>query len=229
MSGAGVGCRPHDGPANLCARIDGIGGGGAVCADGDVLGCQAGACRQGLVTLAVAQGECVAEVAGHGIELRGQGGQGHSVAAVDAELRPLGPCSGGAHERAVDLHAASRCRQRQLAGVALACGRHVDARLRIDRDVALARADAQAHQRREDISREADFYGSMDGASKFVKGDAIAAIEGGGSAMASNLPGGGAAVTVKAGVYENTTDPDEPLYCTSATPIPPERCATSRH
>ena len=36
--------------------------------------------------------------------------------------------------------------------------------------------DEQAHQRREDISREADFYGAMDGASKFVKGDAIAGI-----------------------------------------------------
>ncbi|HVY97776.1 MAG TPA: flagellar biosynthesis protein FlhA [Solirubrobacterales bacterium] len=36
--------------------------------------------------------------------------------------------------------------------------------------------DQQAHQRREDISREADFYGAMDGASKFVKGDAIAGI-----------------------------------------------------
>ena len=34
----------------------------------------------------------------------------------------------------------------------------------------------QARQRREDIGREQDFYGSMDGASKFVKGDAIAAI-----------------------------------------------------
>ncbi len=34
----------------------------------------------------------------------------------------------------------------------------------------------EARQRRLDISREADFYGSMDGASKFVKGDAIAAI-----------------------------------------------------
>jgi flagellar biosynthesis protein FlhA len=36
--------------------------------------------------------------------------------------------------------------------------------------------DDQARQRREDISREADFYGAMDGASKFVKGDAIAGI-----------------------------------------------------
>ncbi|MCW3039500.1 MAG: flhA [Solirubrobacterales bacterium] len=34
----------------------------------------------------------------------------------------------------------------------------------------------QARERRSDISREADFYGAMDGASKFVKGDAIAAI-----------------------------------------------------
>ncbi|WP_378951855.1 flagellar biosynthesis protein FlhA [Pelosinus sp. sgz500959] len=36
--------------------------------------------------------------------------------------------------------------------------------------------DAQAHQRRKNIQREADFYGAMDGASKFVKGDAIAAV-----------------------------------------------------
>ena len=34
----------------------------------------------------------------------------------------------------------------------------------------------EAKQRREDISKEADFYGSMDGASKFVKGDAVAGI-----------------------------------------------------
>jgi len=34
----------------------------------------------------------------------------------------------------------------------------------------------EALQRREDISKEADFYGSMDGASKFVRGDAIAGI-----------------------------------------------------
>ena len=36
--------------------------------------------------------------------------------------------------------------------------------------------DAEARQRRKKIQREADFYGAMDGASKFVKGDAIAAI-----------------------------------------------------
>ena len=36
--------------------------------------------------------------------------------------------------------------------------------------------DAEARTRRRNIQREADFYGAMDGASKFVKGDAIAAI-----------------------------------------------------
>jgi len=34
----------------------------------------------------------------------------------------------------------------------------------------------QAKSRREEISSEADFYGSMDGASKFVRGDAVAGI-----------------------------------------------------
>jgi flagellar biosynthesis protein FlhA len=34
----------------------------------------------------------------------------------------------------------------------------------------------EARQRRKDIEKEADFYGSMDGASKFVRGDAIAGI-----------------------------------------------------
>jgi len=36
--------------------------------------------------------------------------------------------------------------------------------------------DEVAKQRRADVSAEADFYGAMDGASKFVKGDAIAGI-----------------------------------------------------
>jgi flagellar biosynthesis protein FlhA len=36
--------------------------------------------------------------------------------------------------------------------------------------------DLEAKERRKSIQREADFYGAMDGASKFVKGDAIAAI-----------------------------------------------------
>jgi flagellar biosynthesis protein FlhA len=36
--------------------------------------------------------------------------------------------------------------------------------------------EPQARERRESIAREADFYGAMDGASKFVRGDAIAGI-----------------------------------------------------
>ena len=36
--------------------------------------------------------------------------------------------------------------------------------------------DEDARKRRSEISREADFYGAMDGASKFVKGDAVAGI-----------------------------------------------------
>ena len=36
--------------------------------------------------------------------------------------------------------------------------------------------DKEAKSRRKKISREADFYGSMDGASKFVRGDAVAGI-----------------------------------------------------
>jgi flagellar biosynthesis protein FlhA len=34
----------------------------------------------------------------------------------------------------------------------------------------------EAKQRRKDVAQEADFYGSMDGASKFVRGDAVAGI-----------------------------------------------------
>lgn len=36
--------------------------------------------------------------------------------------------------------------------------------------------EEEAQRRRTNISREADFYGAMDGASKFVRGDAIAAV-----------------------------------------------------
>src|SRR5436853_4241810 len=46
--------------------------------------------------------------------------------------------------------------------------------------------DDEARRRREDIRREADFYGAMDGASKFVKGDAMAGI----LMVAINLIGG---------------------------------------
>ena len=44
----------------------------------------------------------------------------------------------------------------------------------------------QAKERRDDISKEADFYGAMDGASKFVKGDAVAGI----LILAINIIGG---------------------------------------
>ena len=37
-------------------------------------------------------------------------------------------------------------------------------------------SETEARERREKVSGEADFYGAMDGATKFVKGDAIAGI-----------------------------------------------------
>ncbi|MGB0782113.1 MAG: flagellar biosynthesis protein FlhA [Marinomonas sp.] len=47
----------------------------------------------------------------------------------------------------------------------------------IDADLNAGMIDAdQAKQRRTEIAAEAEFYGSMDGASKFVKGDAIAGL-----------------------------------------------------
>ena len=47
----------------------------------------------------------------------------------------------------------------------------------IDADLNAGLIDAEeAKRRRNDVANEADFYGSMDGASKFVKGDAIAGI-----------------------------------------------------
>ena len=46
--------------------------------------------------------------------------------------------------------------------------------------------DAEAKRRRVEVQREADFYGAMDGASKFVKGDAIAGL----LIMGVNIVGG---------------------------------------
>jgi len=47
----------------------------------------------------------------------------------------------------------------------------------IDADIAAGLISAdEARDRRREVTVEADFYGSMDGASKFVKGDAIAAL-----------------------------------------------------
>jgi len=49
--------------------------------------------------------------------------------------------------------------------------------LAIDADLNAGLIDeAESRRRRKNIEREADFYGAMDGASKFVKGDAIASI-----------------------------------------------------
>ncbi|MBX6364085.1 MAG: flagellar biosynthesis protein FlhA [Gemmatimonadetes bacterium] len=47
----------------------------------------------------------------------------------------------------------------------------------IDADLAAGLIDdVEARRRREQISREADFYGAMDGAGKFVRGDAVAGL-----------------------------------------------------
>ena len=57
----------------------------------------------------------------------------------------------------------------------------------IDADLNAGLIDqAEAKKRRAEVAQEADFYGSMDGASKFVRGDAIAGI----LIMAINLVGG---------------------------------------
>jgi flagellar biosynthesis protein FlhA len=47
----------------------------------------------------------------------------------------------------------------------------------IDADLAAGMIDDQeAHRRREAVNREADFYGAMDGASRFVRGDVVASV-----------------------------------------------------
>ena len=57
----------------------------------------------------------------------------------------------------------------------------------IDADVHAGVLDAEgARRKREVVQREADFYGAMDGAGKFVKGDAVAALV----IVALNLTGG---------------------------------------
>lgn len=57
-------------------------------------------------------------------------------------------------------------------------------------------AEDEAKQRRKQVEREADFYGAMDGASKFVRGDAIAGLV----VTAINIVGGVLIGTVKHGV-----------------------------
>ncbi|WP_263080853.1 flagellar biosynthesis protein FlhA [Endozoicomonas sp. Mp262] len=57
----------------------------------------------------------------------------------------------------------------------------------IDADLNAGMIDQnEAHERREIVRREADFYGSMDGAGKFVRGDAIAGL----LILAINIIGG---------------------------------------
>ena len=62
--------------------------------------------------------------------------------------------------------------------------------------------ETQARDRRKAISQEADFYGAMDGASKFVKGDAIAGIV----IILVNIIGG-----LSIGVLQQGTGPGEAL------------------
>ena len=67
----------------------------------------------------------------------------------------------------------------------------------IDADVHAGALDAEgARRKREAVAREANFYGAMDGAGKFVKGDAIAALV----IVALNLAGGIAVGTVYRGM-----------------------------
>ncbi len=56
--------------------------------------------------------------------------------------------------------------------------------------------DTEAKKRRADLQREGDFYGAMDGASKFVKGDAIAGL----LIVAVNIVGGLAIGVAQAGM-----------------------------
>ncbi|MHB1011862.1 MAG: flagellar biosynthesis protein FlhA [Desulfobacteria bacterium] len=57
----------------------------------------------------------------------------------------------------------------------------------IDADLNAGMIDeAEARRRRQDVGREADFYGAMDGSSKFVRGDAVAGI----AITAINIVGG---------------------------------------
>lgn len=67
----------------------------------------------------------------------------------------------------------------------------------IDADLNSGLIDEQtARKRRSDVQREADFFGSMDGASKFVKGDAIISI----IVTAINLLGGMAMGMISGGM-----------------------------
>ncbi|RDI75999.1 FlhA: flagellar biosynthesis protein FlhA [Gaiella occulta] len=70
--------------------------------------------------------------------------------------------------------------------------------------------EEDARRRRTNLEREADFYGAMDGASKFVKGDAIAAVV----IVAINLLGG---ITI--GVLQNGLSIGEAVHVYSILTI----------
>ena len=71
----------------------------------------------------------------------------------------------------------------------------------IDADLTAGLIDEkQAQRRRADVTRQADFFGAMDGASKFVRGDAIAGIV----IIVVNIVGGLFIGVVEAGM--NVTD-----------------------
>ena len=63
----------------------------------------------------------------------------------------------------------------------------------------------EATERRNEVAREADFYGSMDGASKFVKGDAVAGI----LILAINILGG---ITIGVAQYSLSLGEAASLY-----------------
>lgn len=70
----------------------------------------------------------------------------------------------------------------------------------IDADLNAGLIDqAEARDRREEIKHEADFYGAMDGASKFVRGDAIAGM----AILAINIIGGLFIGTIQHGLSLN--------------------------
>src|SRR5919197_6295610 len=70
--------------------------------------------------------------------------------------------------------------------------------------------EAEARARRAEIGREADFYGAMDGASKFVKGDAVAGLV----IVAVNLVGG-----IAVGVVQHGFSVSESLHTFSLLTI----------
>ena len=75
----------------------------------------------------------------------------------------------------------------------------------IDADLNAGLIDGRSQKRRSEVSSEADFYGSMDGASKFVRGDAIAGL----LILFINLIGG-----IAIGIAQHQMSFSEPARCT---------------